>query len=285
MKQHQSSNTAEGIALIRAIESSRPAARRICDDPLARSLVSGFQYMLSKLMIDSGLYAWFTPGAIEFITGRERYIDDFLSARLAEGLDQVVLLGAGFDTRAYRIAGIERTRVFEVDHPDTQALKRKRLKQVLDPLPGHVTFVAVDFNTQELAERLLASGYDERAQTLFIWQGVCMYLTPEGVDRTLAVVARHSAPGSTLIFDYFTTMGLRSPLLHKIGWLLRLLGEELHFGIAEGQLEAFLSARGFRDVHDADPEELRQRYFTGPNAGRAPAIGVNIASARVGGAA
>lgn len=92
---------------MRAIEASRPEGARICYDPIARSLVNGFSFTMSKLVIDSGLYARLSDGAIEFITARERYIDDFLKACLSEGLDQVVILGAGFDTRAYRIAGIE----------------------------------------------------------------------------------------------------------------------------------------------------------------------------------
>src|SRR5215204_3821189 len=180
MKQ-QSSTTAEGMALVRAIEASRPEGKRICYDPVARALVNGIKVALSKLVIDSGVYdRFFAPGggAIEFITARERYIDDFLKACLNEGLDQVVILGAGFDTRAYRIAGIETTRVFEIDHPATQQIKQDRLQKVIDPLPDHVTFIPVDFDTDTLAERLLASSYNEQGKTLFIWQGVTMYLTP-----------------------------------------------------------------------------------------------------------
>lgn len=168
MRDKHSSTTAEGMALVRAIEASRPEERRICYDPIARSLVNSFSYTLSKLFIDSGLYARFAPGgrgAIEFITARERYIDDFLKSCLSEGLDQVVILGAGFDTRAYRIAGIEKARVFEVDHPDTQEVKLKRLKKALAPMPGHVSFVAMDFNSQTLAERLEANaGHRSRSK-------------------------------------------------------------------------------------------------------------------------
>ena len=203
MRQKQSSTTAEGMALVRAIESSRPEVKRICYDPIARSLIPGYKFFLSILTIDSGLYGRFFPGAIEFITARERYIDDFLKACLGEGLDQVVILGAGFDTRAYRIEGIEKTRVFEVDHPATQEAKLKRLKKIIDPMPDHVTFVPIDFNAQTLAERLPANGYNEHGKTLFIWQGVTGYLTAEGVDSTLAFIANHSGPGSAVIFDLF----------------------------------------------------------------------------------
>ncbi len=284
MKQ-QSSTTAEGMALVRAIEASRPEDRRICHDSIARALVPGFSFTMSKLVIDSGLYErFFASGALEFITARERYIDDFLKARLSEGLDQVAILGAGFDTRAYRIPGIEKTQVFEVDHPATQEVKLKRLKKVIDPLPDHVTFIPIDFNTQTLGERLLASGYDEQDKTLFIWQGVTMYLTAEGVDRTMAFIAQHSGPGSAVIFDYFFNEFLRDtsrPEVKRLRQTMQVIGEEHVFGIDEGQLEPFLTQRGFCDVHNADAEELKRLYFTGPNAGRPIAQGAAIASARV----
>lgn len=272
------------MALVRAIEASRPEGRRTCYDPLARSLVNGLKFTLSKLVIDSGLYDRFVlKGAIEFIVARERYIDDFLRTCLSEGLDQVVILGAGFDTRAYRIPGIEQTRVFEVDHPATQEIKLKRLRKVIDPPPGHVTFIPMDFNTQTLAERLFANGYDERGRTLFIWQGVTMYLTPEGVDSTLAFIANHSGPDSAVIFDYFYNETLRDMKMKTTRRITRTIGERLIFGIDEGQIERFLTLRGFRDVHNADAEELNRLYFTGPNAGRAIATGVAIALARVNG--
>lgn len=268
------------MALVRAIEASRPEGVRICYDPIARSLVKGISFTLSKLVIDSGIYGLMFRGAIEFITARERYIDDFLKACLSEGLDQVVILGAGFDTRAYRIAGIDKTRVFEVDHPATQEVKLKRLKKVIDPLPDHVTFVRMDFNTQTLGERLPSSGYDEQGKTLFIWQGVTMYITPEGVDRTLAFIAHHSGPGSAVIFDYFYNETLSD--MKTVRWITRAIGERLIFGIDEGQIEPFLTRRGFRDIHNATTGELKRLYFTGPNAGRPISTGVAIASARVG---
>lgn len=269
------------MALVCAIEASRPEGERICYDPIARSLVNGISFTLSKLVIDSGIYERISRGAMEFITVRERYIDDYLKACLSEGLDQVVILGTGFDTRAYRIEGIEKTRVFEIDHPATQAFKLKRLKKVIDPLPGHVTFIPVDFNTQTLAGRLLASGsgYNEQGKTLFIWQGVIMYLTPEGVDSTLAFITNHSRPGSAVIFDYFNNETLRKMKTERR--ITQAVGERLIFGIDEGQIEPFLTRRGFRDIHNTTTEELKRLYFTGPNAGRVLSTGVAIVSARV----
>lgn len=284
MKQKQSSTTAEGMALVRAIETSRPEEERICYDPIARKLVPGFSYTLSKLVIESGIYAKMSNGTIEFITARERYIDDFLKTCLSEGLDQVVILGAGFDTRAYRTPGIEKTRVFEIDHPATQAEKIKRLNKVIGVPPANVTYLPVDFNTQTLAGRLLSSGYEEQGKTLFIWQGVTVYLTAEGVDSTLAFIAEHSGPGSAVIFDYFyneTLRDLSRPEVRTMHRAASVTGEGYLFGIDQGKTEEFLTQRGFRDVNNADAEDLKRLYFTGRSAARTIASGAAIASARV----
>ncbi len=284
MKQNQSSQSALGVALMRAIESQKPEDRRICYDPYARAFLPTVSYLLVKLIIDSGLYERMAPGAVGFIVVRERYIDDFLKAGLAEGLDQVVLLGAGFDTRAYRIPGIEQTHVFEVDYPATQEAKRKALQKVIDPLPAHVTFVPVDFNTQSLGERLKNSDYNEPAKTLFIWQGVTYFLEAQGMDSTLDFIADHSGPGSSVIFDYMDNEIFQDPN-NSYGKALkraaRMSGEEYLFGIDRGQVEPFLNRRGFRDVRNMTLEELKQRYFTGPNAGRTVPADIAIVSAVV----
>lgn len=288
MKQNQSSSSAAGVAAMRAIESQKPEAERICYDPYARALVNtvlpAALFYLTKLMIDSGLYDRMAPGATAFIAVRERYIDDYLIASLKEGLEQVVILGAGFDTRPYRIAGIEKTHVFEVDHPATQEAKLKGLKKVIDPLPAHVTFVPLDFNTQTLGEGLSAKGYSEKGKTLFIWQGVTYFLTAEGVDNTLDFIARQSGPGSSVIFDYFYTETL-SDTANGYGKSLRraqrLSNEVYMFGIDRGQIGPFLTQRGFSDVNSLTLEDLKRRYFAGPNAGRRVPAGIEIASARV----
>jgi methyltransferase (TIGR00027 family) len=284
MKQNQSSQSAMGVALFRAIESQKPETRRICYDPYAHAFVPTVSYFLVKLFVDSGLYERMGPGAMGFIVVRERYIDDYLKTTLEEGLDQVVLLGAGFDTRAYRIPGIEQARVIEIDYPATQEAKRKALKKVIDSLPGHVIFVPVDFNTQSLGERLKNSNYNEQAKTLFIWQGVTYFLKEQGVDSTLDFIAHHSGPGSSVIFDYMYTEIFQDPN-NSYGKALKrtakMSGEEYLFGIDRGQVEPFLTQRGFQNVHNMTLDALRQRYFTGANAGRTVPADIAIVSAVV----
>ena len=226
MKLKQSSTTAEGMALVRAIEASRPPDKRICYDPIARALVNPISVFLSKLVIDSGIYdRFFAPGvgAIEFITARERYIDDFLKACLSEGLDQVVILGAGRYASVPRRGNRADTGVRSGSpyHPGSQA---EAVRERYRPLPDHVTFFPVDFDTNTLAERLLASSYNEQGKTLFIWQGVTMYLTPKGIDSTLAFITNHSGPESAVIFDYFYNKTLRDMKMKTTRRITRAIG-------------------------------------------------------------
>ncbi len=164
-----------------------------------------------------------------------------------------------------------------------QEVKLERLKKVIHPLPAHVTFLPVDFNTQMLGERLQSGGYDEQGKTLFIWQGVTYFLTAEGVDGTLSFIVNHSGPGSTVIFDYCYNETLRERS-RGYGKVLRrssqLSGEAYMFGIDQGQAEPFLTRRGFCDVRDVPVENLRAMYFTGSNAGRVIATGIAIVSAK-----
>lgn len=284
-KKPKPSSSAAGVAMMRAIEAQKPEGSRICDDPYAHALIQGgFMYSLVKWMIESGLYDRMAPGAVSFVVGRERYIDDFLKTCLREGLDRVVLLGAGYDTRPYRIPGIEKTRVFEIDQSATQEDKLKRLKKVIHPIPSNVTFLPVDFNTQSLGERLKSAGYNEQGKTLFIWQGVTYFLTTAGVESTLAFIAGHSGPGSAVVFDYFYNEILRDPRRKEVQAMrrtARAFGEDYTFGIDRGQVEPFLTQRGFSNVTSVTMEDLKPIYFTGPNANRAINNSIAIATARV----
>jgi methyltransferase (TIGR00027 family) len=205
---------------------------------------------------------------------RDRYIDDILQEFLNEGLQQLVILGAGYDSRAYHfeLAGVK---TFEVDHPATQADKLSKLRTIFEKLPEHVTYVPIDFNTQTLEERLLDSGFDPKRKTLFIWQGVTMCLTSDAVNSTLSFVVNRSGEGSAIVFDYVYRSVLEGIQKHgEISGMRRyrfMTGERLTFGIPEGTVETFLKERGFRQVKDVNVDDLKAAYFTGKNSGRAMA--------------
>ncbi|TLN18864.1 SAM-dependent methyltransferase [bacterium] len=285
MRKEQSSITAVGIAVARAVESARPAGERICYDPYARQFVPAWMYHLMGFFIRSGYAELRGPGVSGFLMARERYIDDVLQRSIDAGLQQLVILGAGFDARAYRFDLVGRVKTFEVDHPATQADKLVKLRRIFGAVPAHVTYVAVDFNSQTLGERLLACGYDPGLTSLFIWQGVTMYLTAAAVDATLDFVVKHSAPGSAIVFDYLyqdALDGVRRQ--NEIGNMRRyrfMTGEGLTFAIPAGTVEAFLLARGFRQASDAGATQLKAAYFSGSNARRKVVAGYGIALGQV----
>lgn len=285
MKANRTSTTAEGIALARAIESNKPAGERICYDPFARQFVSALYWHVFRFFVSIGYAERRGPGVMGFLVARDRYIDDYLQACLDDGLEQLVILGAGYDSRAYRFKQLKDCKVFEVDHPATQQAKIAKLQSILGELPKHVVFVPIDFERQTLEQRLFDSGYDERKKTLFIWQGVTQYLTAEAIDSTLAFVVHHSGQGSSIVFDYMYAALLDGTTkrgeVSSMQRYRRLTGEGLTFGIPQGTIETFLKQRGFRQVKNVTNEDLKRAYFTGANQNRTVASGYAIASATV----
>lgn len=145
-----------------------------------------------------------------FISARTRFAEDALASAVERGVGQVVVLGAGLDTYAYRNPFGDRLRVFEVDHPATQAWKRQRLAEAAIPLPASLTFVPVDFEQDTLSGGLVAAGLDLAQQTFFNWLGVVPYLAEEAVWATLAFIA--SLPrGAQVVFDYSDPLDSLSP--------------------------------------------------------------------------
>lgn len=161
---------------------------------------------------------------------RQTYYDSFLQ-RYQASVAQFVILGAGFDTRAFRLPREARVRSFEVDTPKTQAVKREILEQAGIDSTG-VTFVAADFEKEDWLTRLVEAGFDPSKATLFIWEGVTPYLDREAVEDTLRKITG-SARGSVVAFDYFTTEVLESQALYmrSVRASLSAGGEPLKFGI------------------------------------------------------
>jgi len=285
VRKNQSSLTATGIAIARAVESEKPPGERVCYDPYARQFIPGWMYHIFGFFIKSGYAERRGPGVNGFLLARERYIDDVLQIFINEGLQQLVILGAGYDSRAYRFDLPERVETFEVDHPLTQADKLDKMQSIFGKIPEYVTYVSIDFNTQSLSERLLSSGYNPHLISLFIWQGVTMYLTQEGVDNTLTFIVKNAAPGSGVVFDYVYQAVLdgiqKQSEISNIRRYRFITGEGLTFGIPEDNVDAFLRRRGFQEIKDITSEELKAAYFTGKNANRRVEGGYGIVIGKV----
>jgi methyltransferase (TIGR00027 family) len=259
------------MAFFRAVESSRPAGERLFHDPLAATFLS---LPLRGVLLPCrtrpgraavvGVIEWRWGGPLGSAVCRTRYIDDALGAAL-DGVGQVVVLGAGFDVRALRVPGIARTRVFEVDHPATQAAKRARLARVKAAIPAHVTFVPVDFGRDRLEDAMARAGFSPSARTFFLWEGVTNYLTAEAVDRTIGWVARAGAPGSLLLFTY-VHRGLIDGSVPFEGAragsrTVRRFGEPYTFGFDPAELRSYLAEHGLELVEDVGAPEYRARYL------------------------
>ena len=278
MKEGKPSLTAELTTFARAAESAKPEAKRLCNDPLAKEFLVAPLKILVRSRILARLVVWcaerLAPGIPGEVLGRTKYIDDSLKARTDEGIGQLVILGAGYDSRAYRFDGLSReVKVFEVDHPATQQVKMRRVRRLLGYLPDNVVFVPIDFEKESLHNRLFEKGYDRNAKTFFIWEGVTYYLTAKAVDETLAFVVENSGVGSSIIFDYAFEKVLEGASdVEQINRILKAwerigapltADEHFIFGVREGTIEEFLSARGFCQIENVNGESFKAAYFKG----------------------
>lgn len=206
------------------------------------------------------------PGAYTYEIVRAKFIDEVVLDAVSAGLDELVLLGSGLDSRPYRLAEqLSGVRVFEVDHPASLASKRARLRPILGGEPDHVTFVAVDFNRDDLAAALDDAGHEREARTLFVWSGVSMYLSEEAVVEVLSWVGAHRDPPASIVFDAVWTGAIDGSREYYGAAELRertaQLGEPLRWGLPEGRVEETLERFGLRPERTLDMEEGRAAYL------------------------
>lgn len=274
MRAGRPSLTSDGNTAVRAREMRKPAEERICSDPFAPHFLSPFFMRLRRHPWLGKAYGWLAerrcPGLRGGILARTRYIDERTTACLADGIGQLVILGAGNDSRGYRLvepgSGV---RVFEVDHPATQAVKCEKVRNLFGAIPPHVTFVPVDFCRDDLHRRLDESGYEPDRKTLFIMEGVIYYLTAAAVDDTLRFVTHCSASGSSIVFDYFPLPVINGTCTRKESINMRRrvagMGEPFLFGIRDEEIEEFLRERGFRQFEITDSSACKEAWFHGAN--------------------
>ena len=252
---------------VRAIEVFRPKGERIYDARfdyellpayLRWPMLPGIRHVLSAVLDRAEM------GTAGMLWCRTRFIDDALVDALQARVEQVVCLGAGFDTRAYRIPGVEGRPFFELDLPEAQGLKREYLQRRLGALPAHVTFVPIDFDRQSISEELEAAGYRPGARTFFIWEGVTQYITAEAVEGTLRFASK-AAPGSRMAFTYVDRAivdgSKRSKVDQQIMSRVARRGMPWVFGLDPDEIAGWLERWGFKLLDHAGAAEYRARYL------------------------
>lgn len=277
---------AEVIASHRADESSKPAGERICYDPYAVNFLSPETLTVIKDPIKLKTFTEqvgpLARGVGNSMRARTRYFDDFVKELTNEGLEQLVICGAGYDTRAYRLEGLKNVKVFELDHPNTQNFKIEKIKEIFGSILDNITYIPVDFETQILNLELFKE-YDSSKKTLFVMEGLIYYLSPKSVDKLLSFIAKNSGKGSKIIFDYFDQCVVDETC--EVGKIFRsyaeLVGETLKFGLKEDIVEEFLLNRGFSDIKNVNSEDYKKAYFHGINENREICDQVYFVNAKV----
>jgi methyltransferase (TIGR00027 family) len=272
------SQTAGLMAVQRALESCHPPQQRLFFDPLAPLFVSrpwraalvaaqigSVRRLLERLYDFRG-----GPGPRASAAARTRLIDDLVEDQ-APTASQLLILGAGYDSRAYRLQTLADRVVFEVDHPATQAAKRAALARLGTKPVASIVYVPVDFEHDDLEAALSATGYDTSTRSIVLWEGVTNYLTADAVESTLAAILALAAPGSALIFTYVDQDALdrgEAAFPEAKRWLqgVRRRGEPWTFGLQPDTLAAYLASRGFTLTSDVTTAQAGARYF--PPRGR-----------------
>jgi methyltransferase (TIGR00027 family) len=271
MKENTASRTAQYMALFRALESTLPHRRRLFNDVYAISFLdSGLK--LAAFVSSIPLIGSIIPlivqnksaGAMSAGIARTKFIDDLLEGIVRKGINQVVILGAGFDTRAQRLPFLKNVAVIEIDHPDTSAFKVSKLKETLPDLPANVRYLQIDFNKQTLGELALKSKIDLNIPTVYIWEGVTNYLPKEAIDKTFSFVQK-SAKGSSIIFTYINKKVLENPAAYrgvdKVKKYLEDSDERWQYGFNPEEMPAYLNNFGLVLKSDSGAEEFRTKYM------------------------
>ncbi|MGH9558671.1 MAG: class I SAM-dependent methyltransferase [Bryobacteraceae bacterium] len=269
MREDGASRTAFRVAMRRAAHQILDGHPKVLDDPIAVPIIGG----ADEVDPDRGPVSKHFRA---FMTVRSRSAEDQLGRAVERGTDQYVVLGAGLETFAYRNP-FPNLRVFEVDHPATQAWKRKRLHAAAISIPENLTFVPVDFEKKSLDEELARAGFEMDRPSFFSWLAVVMYLTLEAATATLRFIA--SLPrGSGIVFDYGVARSslnlLQRAALDALSRRVARAGEPFQLFFEPAELVSLLRGLGFTQMEDLGTEEINRRYFESRSDGLRVAGGV-----------
>ncbi|MBN1691142.1 MAG: SAM-dependent methyltransferase [Dehalococcoidia bacterium] len=238
-------------------------------DRIAYLLVPTFFKLLIKLKWPFDLFKrfFFAKGIYEYVIARTKYFDAVFIDSLEKGFDQIVIFGAGFDSRALRFHYLNKgnTILFELDAPITQQNKLKAYLSKGLFIPQNLVFVPIDFNKESLAEKTAGAGFIAGKKTLFMLEGVTMYLSQDAIQSTFRFIADVSAKGSMIVFDYIYGGVLRKENRlygeKNIYKTVAGVGEEWTFAFEENEIAEFLDKYGFQQNDHSSPSKLEDRFF------------------------
>ena len=264
--ENESSRTAAYTCTCRAASylESKPLLKS--DDHIAVKLLPGFVKYLLKLRI-LNLKGRISPeGIYPYVIARTKYIDSIFQNAIKNGVEQVVIFGAGFDSRAIRLTD-QNTNiiVYEIDTYFTLDAKTKQFRKRGIAKPENNIYIPIDFDKEEIKLKLDDSSFNISKKTLFILEGLIMYLSEKAIDETFKLINNYSLPGSLLVFDYIYASVLRQELKYfgekSIYERVKKDGESWTFGIEEGEIENFLNQFNFNLIEHLDSNTIENKYF------------------------
>lgn len=290
MRSNRPSFTSKAVASFRAFYAEIPGPVGLGPDPLAQHLLPPVYLLPARMAERLGaiplastalhrVYGAISAGLTLHVALRTRAIDEALGQSVAAGVKQIVLLGAGFDGRAYRLPELAGTRVFEVDHPNTQRDKQERLARAKLQSYANISFVAVDFEKDSLEKSLPAAGFVSSERSFWIWEGVTAYLTHDAIRATLEAIARSSAPGSRVAMTYvrppsqgadpsrpLVYRGMRT-LVHTGMAVLSVVGEPVRGFLDMETVSGLARDTGFRVTSDENARDWARKFWSGQSSG------------------
>ena len=268
--------TAQGVAKQRLIETIAGADKRVINDPYADSFVIGSGFI--KLM-GHKLNVWLSkklaPGFHEHLISRTKFIDELIEKSAVNGIEQYVILGAGYDSRAHRLELPSSLKIFEVDQPEVSDNKLAKLPKEL-PNSDNVTYVNIDFSYQSLTEQLIGAGFDQKKSTIFTLEGVSQYITKEAVSSTIKELASLTRDTNSIFFMSYVDelldknpeacFGEGYPNPAKKASLIKGLsakvGEPWISFYNGAEIEDLLSQNGYSIEENVTLEDLNSLYFS-----------------------
>jgi methyltransferase (TIGR00027 family) len=255
--------------LCRAISNFETNTCLKTDDSIAPLLVPALLKPLLRVKFIREMFsARIAPdGIYEYVIARTKYIDKVFERALSEKVDQILVFGAGFDTRALRFSESSGdTHIWELDALPTQQAKLQRYRELNLTVPENIRWIAMDFDKASLSQELRNSGFKSGKRSLFVLEGVVMYLQPESVDATFSTVRDYSGAGSRIVFDYVVAAVLKNEGERygqsQITRTVSKAGEQWQFGLDEESIEPFLARYGFALIDHRDSTGLEEAYLS-----------------------
>ena len=262
----KSSRTAGFICMYRAASYLEKKELYQSGDYIAPRLLPGLIKFLVRYKLINFKWPFFPKGIYEYVIARTKYIDNIFKESIENGIEQILLFGAGFDTRAVRFAEKNmKTKIFELDTLYTQTAKINQFKKRGISIPENTILISIDFNVDSVSEKLESNGFKRNKTTLFIMEGIIQYLNKEAVDELFKLLYELAEPESKVVFDYIYASVLRKENIYygekDIYKKVNSVQEPWLFGIEKGRMEAFVKNYNFSLIQNLDSEDLEKMFF------------------------